>query len=177
VGILLAYIFKNNLDLSSVVSNRYKIYFSILSTILIITITTTLLVEKPNNLLFAIIFGISLWCVSPIVTYLLKIKKQNKTIGYYILEGGIALGAMSYSVYLLHGKLHALPSMFVRQVIEEGSVLYGLVTILLTLLICYPFYYFVERPFMSNNYIKMHKDILPTDNGNKEKVNNLSNHI
>ena len=160
VGILLAYMFKNKLDLVNVVSKRYKTYFSILSLGFIIIISISLLGEKSSSLLFAVIFGAALWCISPIEALLLKIKEQNKKVSYYILEGVVALGTMSYSVYLLHGKLHVLPSMFVRQVLEENSVFYGLVTILLTLLICYPFYYFVERPFMSKNYVKIHKNAL-----------------
>ncbi|MDG1468482.1 MAG: hypothetical protein P8Q24_04890, partial [Glaciecola sp.] len=142
---------------------------SILSTLLIMTIATIFLDEKPNNILFAIFFGVSLWCISPIESLLSKINNQHKTVSFYLLKGGVALGAMSYSVYLLHGKLYLLPAMFVRQVVEESSVWYGLVSILLTLLICYPFYYFVERPFMSNNYIKMQQGALFTDNGKEGK--------
>ena len=160
VGILLAYMFKNKLDLDNVVSKRYKTYFSILSLAFIIIISISLLGEKTSSLLFAVIFGAALWCISPIEALLIKIKEQNKKVSYYILEGLVALGTMSYSVYLLHGKLHVLPSMFVRQALEEHNVFYGLGTILLTLLICYPFYYFVERPFMSKNYVKIHKNAL-----------------
>jgi len=62
---------------------------------------------------------------------------------------------------MLHGKLYALPAMLLRQALEQDTVIYDLAVILLTLLICYPFYLFVERPFMSGNYVKINKKHCP----------------
>jgi peptidoglycan/LPS O-acetylase OafA/YrhL len=70
------------------------------------------------------------------------------------------LGAMSYSVYLLHGKINPLPHMFVRQLVGPGSVWYGLLIIIGTLLLCYPFYLLVERRFLSKRYKQIHQAVL-----------------
>ena len=70
------------------------------------------------------------------------------------------LGAMSYSAYLLHLKLFLLPFMFVSQVFGTDSIALGLATILLTLLLTYPFYYFVERHFLSSRYKKLHRAVV-----------------
>jgi peptidoglycan/LPS O-acetylase OafA/YrhL len=160
IGILLAYIFKSGYDFSNTIPKKYHRIVSLSIIFIVVFSATTFIEGKPSVLAFAIIFGILLWCTSPIEAFLIKIKNNNKSIAYYILESCIALGAMSYSVYLLHGKLYALPAMFIRQVLEQDTVLYGLIVILSTLLMCYPFYLFVERPFMSGNYVKMHKKSL-----------------
>jgi peptidoglycan/LPS O-acetylase OafA/YrhL len=158
IGILLAYIFKSGYDFSNISSHYIKA-----AALLLISLVVSLIMiftdEEFSSLAFAFIFGAILWCISPFEAMLKRVKSRSQSIGYYFLESFTALGAMSYSVYLLHGKLYMLPSMFVRQVLEPNTVLYGLVTIFLTLLICYPFYVFVERPFMSSNYIKIHKKV------------------
>jgi peptidoglycan/LPS O-acetylase OafA/YrhL len=70
------------------------------------------------------------------------------------------MGAMSYSAYLLHLKLFLLPFMFASQVFDTDSIALGLVTIFLTLLLTYPFYYFVERRFLSNRYKNLHRTLV-----------------
>ena len=162
VGILLAYIFKSKLTLSKILPKFDNSVFSIIALLVLILIPVLALDDKPSSFLFALLFGLMLWCISPLEKVLTGIKNNKNAFSFYILEAGIALGAMSYSVYLLHGKLHMLPMMFVRQAVDESNVLYGLLTIFLTLLICYPFYFYVERPFMSKKYVKMHKSALKT---------------
>ncbi len=157
VGIVLAYTFKYGFDLSSIIAKTYKYYFSIFSFLVLITASLVMLDEKPDNFIFALIFGTALWCLSPFESLLCEGKKQKGSAYYYVLKGGVILGSMSYSVYLLHGKLHFFSAMFVRQAVSDGSAMYGLLIILLTLIICYPFYLFIERPFMSNSYIKLQK--------------------
>jgi len=77
----------------------------------------------------------------------------------------LVLGAMSYSAYLLHLKLFMLPFMFVSQVFGKDGTALGLLTILFTLLLTYPFYYFVERRFLSNRYRNLHRAITRTPDG------------
>lgn len=57
------------------------------------------------------------------------------------------LGQSSYSVYLLHGQLHRLPEMFVRQAVSPENLLYPLLTMAGTTCLCFSFYKFVEVPF------------------------------
>lgn len=57
------------------------------------------------------------------------------------------LGQSSYSLYLLHGKLYQLPSMFIRQIVSPESVFHPLLTIIATAILCFVFYKLVEVPF------------------------------
>ncbi len=158
VGILLAYLFKSKFLVSNLIPDFDNVKLVLVSLCLIMLITTFVSADKPNNFIFSILFGSLLWFISPLEKRLARIKSRGKSLSFYILEAGVTLGAMSYSVYLLHLKLHIVPAMFIRQVVDESNVLYVFTTILLTLLICYPFYLYVERPFMSKNYAKLHKD-------------------
>ncbi len=169
IGILLAYLFKSKLVLPILIPKLNNVKFSVIALFLFILIPSLVLSDKPSHFLFSVLFGCVLWCTSPLEKELTRIKSNGKSVSFYLLEAGIALGAMSYSVYLLHLKLHTLPAMFVRQVVDESSVLYIITTIFLTLLICYPFYLYVERPFMSKNYVKTHRDSKDTNSTRTKK--------
>ena len=53
--------------------------------------------------------------------------------------------------------------MFTRQVLAEENIVFGLLTITLTLIMVYPFYLYIERRFMSKNYAQMHMKVLAID--------------
>jgi peptidoglycan/LPS O-acetylase OafA/YrhL len=59
-----------------------------------------------------------------------------------------ALGAMSYSLYLLHGRLQFLSMQPVRQVLRTDSILFDVAVIAVTCALCYCFYLACERPFL-----------------------------
>lgn len=59
----------------------------------------------------------------------------------------LVLGAMSYSLYLLHAELMRLVLMFVRQVTTQAGLPGMALTIVVTTALCYPFYLLCERPF------------------------------
>lgn len=59
-----------------------------------------------------------------------------------------AVGAMSYSLYLLHGRLRFLAMQPLRQLFSENSIAFDLSVIGLTSLMCYAFYLCCERPFI-----------------------------
>jgi peptidoglycan/LPS O-acetylase OafA/YrhL len=59
-----------------------------------------------------------------------------------------ALGAMSYSLYLLHGRLQFFSMQPVRQVLRTDSILFDATVIAITCALCYLFYLACERPFM-----------------------------
>jgi peptidoglycan/LPS O-acetylase OafA/YrhL len=59
-----------------------------------------------------------------------------------------ALGAMSYSLYLLHGRLQFLSMQPVRQVLRTDSILFDIAVIGVTCVFCYVFYLACERPFL-----------------------------
>lgn len=113
-----------------------------------------------GHLAFALCFGAFLWAISGLERFLGQIKKGGNRFYFWLLEPWLMLGAMSYSVYLLHGKINPLPHMFVRQLVGPGSVWYGLLIIIGTLLLCYPFYLLVERRFLSKRYKQIHQAVL-----------------
>jgi peptidoglycan/LPS O-acetylase OafA/YrhL len=162
VGILLAYIFKNDLSLSQILINKYIYHISSLALFLVAILAIIVLDTEVHRFVFSLFFAVIIWLIAPFEKILVEVKKNKKNILSWILEVFLALGAMSYSVYLLHAKLYQLPELFVRQLVTQDNILYGLLTIIFTLCLCYPFYIYVERHFMSKNYAKMHKDTLST---------------
>jgi peptidoglycan/LPS O-acetylase OafA/YrhL len=122
---------------------------------------------RTNHLVFSSIFGALLWLFSDLEIVLQRLKNSKSRIVYFLLEPWLVLGAMSYSAYLLHLKLFLLPFMFVSQVFGTDSVALGLVTILLTLLLTYPFYFFVERHFLSKRYKQLHHTVVSSP-GNRD---------
>jgi peptidoglycan/LPS O-acetylase OafA/YrhL len=60
----------------------------------------------------------------------------------------VALGAMSYSLYLLHGRIQFLVMQPFRQVLPADGIAFDLAVIAATSLICYGFHLMCERPFM-----------------------------
>jgi len=150
IGIVLAYLHRNNILCASVLrSKAAKLIAFFLSASLL---TTSVNYLDSNSILFAFCFGVFLWVVASLEQVLNDIKNSKNALYFWLLEPWLMLGAMSYSVYLLHGKIYQLPNMFVRQVIAPDNILSGVLTIIGTLLLCYPFYFFIERRFLSKNY-------------------------
>ena len=58
------------------------------------------------------------------------------------------VGAMSYSVYLIHFMLMQLVIQILRQVISPERATFPFVCIAVTVPCCYPFYWLCERPFV-----------------------------
>jgi peptidoglycan/LPS O-acetylase OafA/YrhL len=151
IGILLAYLhiykcfFRQNLQC-------YLAFIICFSTGIYLNITNELKVQDVG---FALLFGTVLWGFAAFEKILVRANNSNKLYSKIALAPLISLGAMSYSVYLLHGKLYQVPEMFVRQVFENDSAIYPILVILGTLFMCYPMYLYVERRFMSKNQQKM----------------------
>lgn len=79
-------------------------------------------------------------------------RMTNVTTGVFglVLRTGLLLGAMSYTVYLIHGRVQFLALQFVRQVVRDPSIIGDVCVFVVTLLLCYPFYRFFERPFVGD---------------------------
>ncbi len=73
----------------------------------------------------------------------------------------MSLGAMSYSLYLLHGRLQFLSIQVLRQVFPPNSIIFDLAVIAVTCVACFLFYHFCERPFMSSRQRKLIEPTLP----------------
>jgi len=160
VGIGLAYLHRNGIQLH--VNSFRKLVLLLMLTA--VTLAFAAYVHpihiRTNHLVFSSIFGALLWLFSDLEIVLQRLKNSKSRIVYFLLEPWLVLGAMSYSAYLLHLKLFLLPFMFVSQVFGTESIALGLVTILLTLLLTYPFYHFVERHFLSSRYKKLHRAVV-----------------
>jgi len=161
IGIGLAYLHRHGI--------RYEAYFKNNSIYLILLMAVIIWVarlpfpEATKNykfFLFSIGFGLLLWSIADFETVLTKVKLSGNKLLYWLLEPWLILGAMSYSVYLLHGKIYLLPFMLVRQFLNSNNFLYGFLTVLGTLMMCFPFYYYIERRFLSKNYKKLHQKVL-----------------
>ena len=78
----------------------------------------------------------------------------------WLLKPAAYLGVISYSVYLLHGKLVPLPAMVVRQVLAPSNPLNPLTCVLLTLALCGLFHLCAEKPFMSKRQRAINDKVL-----------------
>lgn len=156
VGIALSYLFKKG----------YTIDKTSFVTLILVSMSlfTSVFLFNPfflgsGSLTFAILFALFLWCFYPLEFLLVKIANKKGSVSYKVLNVFFILGAMSYSVYLLHGKLYQLSEMFVRQILESNNFFYGILTVSMTLIMCYPFYLLVERRFLSKNYTSLHQPV------------------
>lgn len=102
-----------------------------------------------EDLGFALICFLLLWASTPIERALAAQRAHGGPVGGGLVRSGWFLGEISYSLYLLHTQLLALPAMIGRQVFEVGSPAYLLTIILGTIALCRVFYVYCERPFSS----------------------------
>ena len=159
VGILLAYLHKSGIYFSKVsvartiaLAGAFVVGLYFLQQILPVHFN-----KLP--LLFACGFGCVLWFIAGAENWLQSAKAGNSRIARWLLQPWLILGAMSYSVYLLHLEWMPLCEMVLRQLTHRQDMLTGVFVILMMLALCYPFYYFVERRFLSSNYKRMHEKI------------------
>jgi peptidoglycan/LPS O-acetylase OafA/YrhL len=158
VGIVLAYLHRYGVWSNSFLKNKVTQFIATFAAIgLIINAVTWF---GKSGIFFALSFGVFLWVISDIEKVMNRIKNSENKLSFWLLEPWLILGTMSYSVYLLHGKIYDLPRMFVRQAFDSSNILYGLLVIFGTLILCYPFYFFVERKFLSKNYKIIQQKVL-----------------
>jgi peptidoglycan/LPS O-acetylase OafA/YrhL len=157
VGIVLAYLHRNGVMFTGFLKNRYS-QLAALSAIASLLVCSVIFSQA--GLYFATCFGFFLWVISDFEKTLNRINSHGGSFYFWLLKPWLVLGAMSYSVYLLHGKIYQLPYMFVRQAVDASNVFLGLLVIIGTLFICYPFYLFVESRFLSINYKKIQEKAL-----------------
>lgn len=106
--------------------------------------------SRINSFLFAAGFGLFLFLGEGLDHPFIDRILSSKRIPVRILSTMfMAFGAMSYSLYLLHGRLQFLLAGVCRQVLPVDSVIFDLAVIAATCAICFVFYRFCERPFMS----------------------------
>ena len=158
VGIALAYLHRNELRFHIDSVKKFALLMALTCVTMWIAYLAPAIQISTNFLVFASIFGIGLWLYSDLEVVLQRWKNSRNRASVFLLQPWLILGAMSYSAYLLHLKLYVLPFALARQFLDYDTPALGLLTIFGTLVISYPFYYFVERNFLSKNYKKLRQD-------------------
>jgi peptidoglycan/LPS O-acetylase OafA/YrhL len=103
-----------------------------------------------SHVAFAAWFAIFLLLVESVESRFVSKVLMAETPAIRIMSAVLmGLGAMSYSLYLLHNKLQYLSIQVVRQLLSTNSIVLDVSVILLTCAMCYLFYLFCERPFIS----------------------------
>lgn len=164
IGVAFAYLYKNNLTMIDFIPAPYikhELVISILLAASAVTIPFTL--AKAFGSISALEISITtaalIWVLAPVERLLTQIK-TNRSVFWLVLVGPLlTLGTISYSVYLLHGKLFQVPETLVRQVLAPNHWSYPLSIITLTLLMCWPFYYLIGRPFTNSRATKNNSSI------------------
>lgn len=98
--------------------------------------------------LFAVVVGLVLYLSYGVDPAFRRAIESWKGPSGLLVRLGVALGAMSYTIYLLHGRVQFLALQSVRQFFREPSVLQDCGVVVVTLALCYPFYRYCERPFV-----------------------------
>lgn len=151
IGILLAYLHRYKICIEKILPPSTYILLLIGYVPLVYVLITS--DYGVSDFQFAILFGVFLWFVSPLEKVLSIVKTTSNGIAFWVLELFLILGAMSFTVYLLHSKLFHLPRYVMAQFYNSSDLEYGIFTMMLTLIMCLPFYLFVERQFMSKKYL------------------------
>ena len=110
-----------------------------------------LFVRPVQSMLFACLFALMLWVAIPLDDYFQKTRLTHSSILGTTLTWFASLGAMSYSIYLLHYNMHKIPRMMLDRLVQEGTLLHTLLLITTVCLMCWPFYVVFERPFLSQS--------------------------
>ena len=100
---------------------------------------------RPHLFAFTAAFATWLWIAKPSDNLLLNLRDHRRT--NWLMKPMIALGAMSYSVYLIHGQLNLLAAQCVRQILPSDNSVFDFTVIVATCLLCWPFYKLCEEPF------------------------------
>ncbi|MBC7851981.1 MAG: acyltransferase [Pirellulaceae bacterium] len=107
--------------------------------------------EGINHSIFAGLFCLFLFLLYGIdQIYAAKIEKSKVKWIQWLVAGITAIGAMSYSLYLLHGRLQFLVMQFVRQAVSADTIAFDIAVIAITSTACYAFYWLCERPFIGS---------------------------
>jgi peptidoglycan/LPS O-acetylase OafA/YrhL len=103
-----------------------------------------------DALVFAVWFGAVVLCLASLDPGFQRYGLfSNFTLVRFACALAVALGTMSYSLYLLHGRLRFLAAQVCRQIFPSNSIAHDFSVIVLTTLMCFAFYLACERPFVA----------------------------
>ncbi len=107
-----------------------------------------------SPLSFAVCFGVMLYAAEGLEASFRQALSSRFLIMRWLMQLLMTLGAMSYSLYLLHAKLQFLSMQMIRQVFATNTMAHDLSVIVLTMLTCYLFHVLCERPFMGSRDLR-----------------------
>jgi len=167
VGILLYYLIEKGITLEKLLPQGGKVIGCLLTLCSIFLVVFFAYLDQLGEILqrvfsstalgFAICSAFILWFSMPLESILFSLKNRGNIICRNIIKASAFMGVISYSLYLLHGKILNLVSMFVRQIVPTGNFINPIMVIVGTILICAVFYHYFERPFMSSKQKKIYK--------------------
>lgn len=109
---------------------------------------------------FALSCALILWLGRPIGQLLENTQNNGPAAVQWMIKSAAFTGVISYSIYLLHGKLVELPAMIVRQFVPLPNPINPILSVLGTLVLCACFYMCFEKPFLSKKQQKLNKNAL-----------------
>lgn len=101
-----------------------------------------------NQTAFAAVFAGLLYVAMGIEPQLVANAGHVQGVGRALALPLLGLGALSYSVYLLHGRLWMLAQQVARQLAPSDSIALDCLAVGITVALCIPFYWLCERPFI-----------------------------
>jgi peptidoglycan/LPS O-acetylase OafA/YrhL len=149
IGVLLYWLRERNLDPAAVFGEAAKNKVAISAVVIGVTVLLSTLAAgiRWPSLVFALWIAVLIWFSSSFDQAFADLLIA-KPAGVRVLAAALVLlGSMSYSIYLLHGRLQHLVAQVARQIFGTGSVAYDVAVILGTVALCYPFFRYCEAPF------------------------------
>ena len=151
VGICLFWLFENGYALSHSFRQSAPMIATLVLSSLAIAGVFAIRAEVPiTHFGFALTFGIAAYFAEGLDAQFGRLLESGPLVLRRAGQGLMLLGTMSYSIYLVHGRVQFLAMQFVRQVVATDTILFDVVSLGATLALCYPFYRFCEKPFISS---------------------------
>ncbi len=150
VGIALYWLFENGYALSqSFRSAAPTISTLVLSSLAFAGVFAVQARVPISHFGFALVFGIAAYFAEGLDAGFGRLLASGPIAVRHVGQGLMLLGTMSYSIYLVHGRVQFLAMQFVRQVVATETIVFDVVSLGATLALCYPFYRYCEKPFIS----------------------------
>lgn len=110
-------------------------------------LVATILGHLVSDLGFAMGLAVALWCMHDLDEPYAAALRDGSALWQAALRSFKLLGLMSYSIYLLHGRVQFLADQLCRQIVRP-SISLDVMVICTTCGLCYVFYRYCERPFI-----------------------------
>ncbi|HEY0984736.1 acyltransferase family protein, partial [Schlesneria sp.] len=149
LGVAVHALLKNGLTPASLFRHRERwISGALVAGLGIAFLAVTAAGYEVERLVFAVGFAVALWAGKSLDLPEPAPRAAGGSLASYAYQGLCVLGAMSYSVYLLHNQASESWRSLLRLGGIRGSIMADLLCVGLTVLCCYPFYLYCEAPFL-----------------------------